>query len=96
MKSEVQTRGQTLIYSGDTSQGRVNPTDTCSRAVHPTNAQIYLLQVDGPVLSQQKIKLLTLKRAMNRSELKVAQLCSTLCNPVDYTVHGILQARILQ
>ena len=26
---------------------------------------------------------------------KVAQLCLTLCNPTDYTIHGILQARIL-
>ena len=23
-------------------------------------------------------------------------LCPTLCDPVDYTVHGILQARILE
>ena len=28
--------------------------------------------------------------------LKVAQLYLTLCDPVDYTVHGILQARILE
>ena len=28
--------------------------------------------------------------------LKVAQSCSTLCDPMDYTVHGILQARILE
>jgi hypothetical protein len=28
--------------------------------------------------------------------VKVAQLCPTLCNPVDYTAHGILQARILE
>ena len=27
---------------------------------------------------------------------KVAQLCPTLCDPMDYTVHGILQARILE
>ena len=27
---------------------------------------------------------------------KVAQSCLTLCNPMDYTVHGILQARILE
>ena len=27
---------------------------------------------------------------------KVAQSCLTLCDPMDYTVHGILQARILQ
>ena len=26
----------------------------------------------------------------------VAQLCPTLYNPMDYTVHGILQARILK
>ena len=29
-------------------------------------------------------------------KVKVAQSCPTLCNPIDYTVHGILQARILE
>ena len=28
--------------------------------------------------------------------LKVTQSCPTLCNPMDYTVRGILQARILE
>ena len=28
--------------------------------------------------------------------MKVAQLFPTLCNSMDYTVHGILQARILE
>ena len=28
--------------------------------------------------------------------VKVAQLCLTLCDPTDYTIHGILQARILE
>ena len=27
-------------------------------------------------------------------EVKVAQSCLTLCHPMDYIVHGILQARI--
>ena len=27
---------------------------------------------------------------------EVAQSCPTLCDPIDYTVHGILQARILE
>ena len=27
---------------------------------------------------------------------KVAQSCPTLCDPMDYTVHGILQARLLE
>ena len=30
-------------------------------------------------------------------EMKVAQLCPTLCDPMDYnTVHGILHSRILE
>ena len=28
--------------------------------------------------------------------MKVTQLCLTVCNPIDYTVHGIFQARILE
>ena len=28
--------------------------------------------------------------------VQVAQSYSTLCDPMDYTVHGILQARILE
>ena len=28
--------------------------------------------------------------------VKFAQSCQTLCDPMDYTVHGILQARILE
>ena len=29
-------------------------------------------------------------------KVKVTQSCSTLCDPMDYTVHGIFQARILE
>ena len=29
-------------------------------------------------------------------KVKVAQLCLTFYDPIDYTVHGILQARILE
>ena len=29
-------------------------------------------------------------------KVKVTQLCPTLCNPMDYTVHGTLQARLLE
>ena len=28
--------------------------------------------------------------------MKVTQACLTLCNPMNYAVHGILQARILE
>ena len=30
-------------------------------------------------------------------KVKISQLsCLTLCDPVDYTVHGIFQARVLE
>ena len=29
-------------------------------------------------------------------KVKVTQSCPALCKPMDYTVHGILQARILE
>ena len=29
-------------------------------------------------------------------KVKVIQSCPTLCNPMGYTVHGILQARMLE
>ena len=31
-----------------------------------------------------------------RGKVKVVQLCPTVCDPMDYTVHGILRARILE
>ena len=34
------------------------------------------------------------KEVRGESEVKVAQSCPTLRDPMDYTVHGILQARI--
>ena len=29
-------------------------------------------------------------------KVKVTQLCLSFCDPMDYTVHGILQTRILE
>ena len=34
--------------------------------------------------------------APEKVKVKVAQSCPTLCNPMEYKVHGILQARILE
>ena len=31
-----------------------------------------------------------------KKKVKVTQSCPTLCDPMDYTVYGILQARILE
>ena len=37
-----------------------------------------------------------MKDALGKVQVKVAQSCLTLCDPMDYIVHGILQARILE
>ena len=44
-------------------------------------------------VSKQTLPLLFCGLAEN---VKVTQSCPTLCNPMDYIVHGILQARILE
>ena len=37
------------------------------------------------------------KKAMKESmKVNIAQSCPTLCDPMDYVVHGILQARVLE
>ena len=50
--------------------------------------------------SSEQTYQVTVSREMNNGILsilvKVAQSCPTLCNPMDYTVYGILQARILE
>ena len=33
---------------------------------------------------------------MTGGEVKVTQSCPTLCDPMVYTIHGILQARMLE
>ena len=42
------------------------------------------------------VKAMVFLVVMYGCEVKVAQSCLILCNPMDYTVHGILQARILE
>ena len=48
------------------------------------------------------VKLLSFSKSIQvvysgfKVKVKVAQSCQTLCNPMDYKVHGILQVRILE
>ena len=47
------------------------------------------------------VKAMVFPVAMYRCEkvkvkMRVTQSCPTLCDPMDYTVHGLLQARILK
>ena len=45
-----------------------------------------MVKLSGPAHTELELAL----------KVKVTQSCLTLCDPIDYTVHGILQARILE
>ena len=47
-------------------------------------------------LEEKGVALIVNKRGQNAVKIKVAQSCPTLCDLTDYTVHRILQARILE
>ena len=47
------------------------------------------MEREGSCLNQHQFEMPSLK-------VKVAQLCPTLWDPMDYTVHGLLQARIME
>ena len=48
------------------------------------------------VIREMKIKATVRNFNIPTSEVKVVQSCATLCDPMDYIVHGIIQARILE
>ena len=67
---------------------------SCSSVLHvsessdfPTRVLPHPVRVTGTVTGQGHSGIV---------KVKVAQLCPTLCDPINYTVHGILQARILE
>ena len=53
-------------------------------------------QEETGVNFQQEISAQDLGSVLSLLKVKVAQSCPTLCDPMDFTVHGVLQARILE
>ena len=54
-----------------------------------------------PALQTGQSSLSSVQQINGESESEVAQLCPTLCNPMDcsppgFSVHGIFQARVLE
>ena len=55
-----------------------------------------LFHIQNPLQNKAKCLLPDFSNiALYEVKVKVTQSCPTLCDPMDYTVHGILQARIL-
>ena len=55
----------------------------------------FKITVDGDCSREIKRRLLPGRKAFTDKPSE-SQLCLILCNPMDYTVHGITQARILE
>ena len=89
-----------LIYAGGTTLMVANEEELKSflmkvkeesgKAGLKLSIQKAKIMASGLITSQQKDG-----ETVETVTVKVAQSCSTLCDPMDYTVHGILQARIL-
>ena len=47
-------------------------------------------------MSFMPLAIATGERQLVKVRVKVTQSCPILCNPMEYIVHGILQARILE
>ena len=58
--------------------------------------RVFISSATWEVLHHLRYFLKTVYLLCNCNKMKVAQSCPTLCDPMDYTVHGILQARILE
>ena len=54
------------------------------------------ITVDGDYSHEIRRRLLLGRKAMTNLKVKVTQLCLTLFDLMDYSVHGILQARIVE
>ena len=67
--------------------------------IEPDRQGEHMVVTTGPSGNSQKVVLLhasSWNKLVEMVCVKVAQLCLTLCDPMDHTVHGILQARMLE
>ena len=60
---------------------------------HISQVNFFILKSRVPIALLSNVKWIV---QVNQVKVKVAQMCLTLCNPMAYTVHGILQAGIVE
>ena len=69
-------------------------TNTIGSTVHLTKGIGILIYTPSSIIPIKRQCISLYKVKWNK--VKVTQSCLTLCDPMDYTVHGILQIRILE
>ena len=94
------SRGGATVHGVAVRQDWVTNTLPCSEApVHHCAVPSWHTSSPCPALCAQLLGFMPVSPTSSILKLwkvKVAQLCPTLCDPMDYTVPGILQARILE
>ena len=100
-------QGTTARWSPDTSSPRSHAPYSWGKAFHSGTcwgkensaadqgeAASLVMSLQRPLLTKLNLMCPASAESQSGMKVKVAQSCRTLCDPKDYTVHGILQARI--
>ena len=98
------TTGKTIGLTIQTSVGKVmsllfNTLSSFVIAFLPRSKHLLISWLQSPstvILEPKKIKSVPVFAAAAAAAVKSLQSCPTLCNPMDYTAHGILQLRVLE
>ena len=78
----------------DALKGRVKKSRLGVNFLPPDNSALQFPHLPNRICIPTFVGLMWV--SMHRMKVKGAHSCLTLCDPMDYTVHGILQARILE
>ena len=70
--------------------------DGSGKLIITYNAFLFVMTISERIKNRKDDYLLMCNNLSQNLKVKVTQLCLTICNPMDYTVHGILQAKILE
>ena len=62
----------------------------------PLKSWVHLFHINLNTVRDLKAQSYNPRMKLRLGKMKIAQSCPTLCDPMDYGVHGILQARILE
>ena len=88
------------FYSSSEEGRAVRPDSTCAWEEPNSHQILYLPSMSTRdfcyyrKFTKVRVNYAAIKEKWKK--VKVTQACTTLCNPMDYTVHRILQARILE
>ena len=95
-KGPAYSRRETLYPNGTLLIQNVTQKDTGSYTLLVTKKDLQTERLTEHLCIYSECFLSDLGVLGGKVKVKVARSCPALCDPMDYTVHGILQARVLE